>query len=176
MAGSPVFLEEDLKLTVNEEERGGAALGTEVPGLQRDRAARKLSCGAELERFKGRFARSCEAARTQRRGDDRDLNPLLAGLDQLLPAGRGSVFGGPRRVGAASTALSAVATVEARLHSRAKLLHVVWLANVLAERHQGRGPWWNAGASHMNEAFPTSFTRMGLVSLVDTHRRLQVAS
>ena len=38
----------------------------------------------------------------------------------------------------------------------------------------GRGPWWNAGASHMNAALPRAFfTRMGLVSLVATHRRLQ---
>ena len=37
-----------------------------------------------------------------------------------------------------------------------------------------RGPWWNAGASHMNAAFPkTYFDRLGLVSLVDTTRRLQ---
>jgi RNA-directed DNA polymerase len=32
----------------------------------------------------------------------------------------------------------------------------------------GRGPWWNSGASHMNEAFPKSyFDRLGLVSLLD---------
>ncbi|HXN16564.1 MAG TPA: group II intron reverse transcriptase/maturase [Usitatibacter sp.] len=38
----------------------------------------------------------------------------------------------------------------------------------------GRGPWWNAGASHMNAALPASyFTRMGLVSLLVTQRRLQ---
>jgi len=38
----------------------------------------------------------------------------------------------------------------------------------------GRGPWWNAGALHMNAALPTSFfTRMGLASLVDTHQQLQ---
>ena len=38
----------------------------------------------------------------------------------------------------------------------------------------GRGPWWNAGASHLNAALPTAFfTHMGLTSLVDTHRRLQ---
>jgi RNA-directed DNA polymerase len=37
----------------------------------------------------------------------------------------------------------------------------------------GRGPWWNAGASHMNEAAPTSWLRrLGLVSLLDEHRRL----
>ncbi len=37
-----------------------------------------------------------------------------------------------------------------------------------------RGPWWNSGASHMNQAFPKSFfDRSGLVSLLDTMRRLQ---
>jgi len=37
-----------------------------------------------------------------------------------------------------------------------------------------RGPWWNAGASHMNEAYPKRwFTLLGLVSLLDTLRRFQ---
>lgn len=41
----------------------------------------------------------------------------------------------------------------------------------------GRGPWWNAGASHMNAALPKqSFDRLGLVSLLDTVRRLQRVS
>jgi RNA-directed DNA polymerase len=32
----------------------------------------------------------------------------------------------------------------------------------------GRGPWWNSGASHMNAALPTSFfRRLGLVLLLD---------
>jgi RNA-directed DNA polymerase len=38
----------------------------------------------------------------------------------------------------------------------------------------GRGPWWNAGASHMHAAFPKSwFDYLGLVSLLDTVQRLQ---
>ena len=38
----------------------------------------------------------------------------------------------------------------------------------------GRGPWWNAGASHMNAAYPKRFfDTMGLVSLLDTQRRFQ---
>jgi len=38
----------------------------------------------------------------------------------------------------------------------------------------GRGAWWNAGASHMNQAVPKRrLTRMGLVSVLDTVRRLQ---
>jgi len=32
----------------------------------------------------------------------------------------------------------------------------------------GRGPWWNAGASHMNAALPTaSLRKLGLISLLD---------
>src|SRR6266403_991210 len=39
----------------------------------------------------------------------------------------------------------------------------------------GRGPWWNAGASHMNAAFPKSyFDRCGLLSLQDQRRKLQI--
>jgi RNA-directed DNA polymerase len=38
----------------------------------------------------------------------------------------------------------------------------------------GRGPWWNAGASHMNQAVPTRYlTQLGLVSLVQEARRLE---
>jgi RNA-directed DNA polymerase len=40
----------------------------------------------------------------------------------------------------------------------------------------GRGAWWNAGASHMNEAFPkTYFDRKGLVSLLDQQRRFRLS-
>jgi group II intron reverse transcriptase/maturase len=38
----------------------------------------------------------------------------------------------------------------------------------------GRGPWWNAGASHMNAAYPKRFFDVsGLVSLLDTRQRFQ---
>ena len=38
----------------------------------------------------------------------------------------------------------------------------------------GRGPWWNAGGSHMNHAIPTrTLSAMGLLSLLDEHRRLK---
>ncbi len=38
----------------------------------------------------------------------------------------------------------------------------------------GHGPWWNAGASHMNAAYPKRFfDELGLVSLLDTQRRFQ---
>jgi RNA-directed DNA polymerase len=38
----------------------------------------------------------------------------------------------------------------------------------------GRGPWCNAGAKHLSQALPPRyFTKLGLVSLVVTHRHLQ---
>jgi RNA-directed DNA polymerase len=41
----------------------------------------------------------------------------------------------------------------------------------------GRGPWWNSGASHMNRAFPRRFfDRCGLVNLLDELRCLQCVS
>jgi RNA-directed DNA polymerase len=41
----------------------------------------------------------------------------------------------------------------------------------------GHGPWWNAGARHMNEAVPTAWLRQqGLVSLVQEHRRLMCSA
>jgi group II intron reverse transcriptase/maturase len=41
----------------------------------------------------------------------------------------------------------------------------------------GRGPWWNGGASHMNAAYPKSwFDRLGLVSLLEARQRLTSAS
>lgn len=36
----------------------------------------------------------------------------------------------------------------------------------------GRGPWWNGNASHMNQAYPKSwFDQMGLISLLNTQLR-----
>jgi len=44
-----------------------------------------------------------------------------------------------------------------------------------ASAFNGRGPWWNAGASHMNEAYPKRyFDKLGLVSLLDEMRRQHI--
>jgi RNA-directed DNA polymerase len=43
--------------------------------------------------------------------------------------------------------------------------------------YNGRGPWWNAGASHMNAAIPVKWlTQQGLLSLLEEHRRLNSLS
>jgi RNA-directed DNA polymerase len=66
-----------------------------------------------------------------------------------------------------------------RTHTRATHLMQAGLTEERAWRSacNQRGPWWNAGASHMNAAFKKSFfDRLGLVSLLDTTRRLQCVS
>ena len=46
-----------------------------------------------------------------------------------------------------------------------------------ASTGNGRGPWWNAGASHMNDAFRAAFfATLGLPSLQVEHRRLNRVS
>lgn len=55
-----------------------------------------------------------------------------------------------------------------RVYARAKALMRRGLEEERAWRSakNQRGPWWNAGASHMNQAYPTSyFEKLGLVSL-----------
>jgi RNA-directed DNA polymerase len=50
-------------------------------------------------------------------------------------------------------------------------------ARAWASANNGRGPWWNAGASHMNDAFRAAFfANLGLPSLLMEHYRLNRAS
>ena len=43
--------------------------------------------------------------------------------------------------------------------------------------YNGRGPWWNSGASHMNQAFPKRyFESLGTFSFLDKHLAIQAAS
>ena len=63
-----------------------------------------------------------------------------------------------------------------RPRTRERYLRRFGLANERAWRSSvnGRGPWWNAGASHMNQALPLSrFHQWGLVSVLATVVRLQ---
>jgi RNA-directed DNA polymerase len=61
---------------------------------------------------------------------------------------------------------------------RTRARKLVALGLDVARAHEsacnGHGPWWNAGASHLNQVLPASyFTRMGLVSLLREQQRLQ---
>lgn len=47
-------------------------------------------------------------------------------------------------------------------------------AQAFCSAFNGRGPWWNAGASHMNRACPTSyFSKAGLFSYMEQFHRFQ---
>ena len=57
-----------------------------------------------------------------------------------------------------------------RVYTRAKGLMKRGLTEERAWKSatNGRGPWWNSGASHMNQAFPKKFfDKLGLVALLD---------
>ena len=63
-----------------------------------------------------------------------------------------------------------------RVYARAKALMRRGLAEERAWRSASnqRGPWLNAGASHMNQAYPKSyFEKLGLVSLEEKLRTYQ---
>lgn len=62
------------------------------------------------------------------------------------------------------------ATRNKRLQARGVDATRAWMS-----ASNGRGPWWNAGASHMNAAYPKrAFDTLGLVSLSDTRQRFQL--
>ncbi len=66
-----------------------------------------------------------------------------------------------------------------RTYTRAKNLMKYGLDKdrALKSAMNGRGPWWNSGASHMNQCFPKRFfDRLGLVSLLNQLRKLQCTS
>jgi RNA-directed DNA polymerase len=66
-----------------------------------------------------------------------------------------------------------------RAFTRARNLMKLGLAEEQAWRSatNGRGPWWNAGATHMNLAMPKKhFDALGLVSLLDQLHQLQRTS
>jgi group II intron reverse transcriptase/maturase len=57
-----------------------------------------------------------------------------------------------------------------RLQERGLDAHRAWKS-----ASNGRGPWWNAGARHMHDAYPKRFFDiLGLVSLSDTRQRFQL--
>lgn len=63
-----------------------------------------------------------------------------------------------------------------RPRTRLKKLKALGLGEERAAKsaYNGRGPWWNAGASHMNEVFTVRhFDEQGLVSLLSSLKRLQ---
>ena len=176
-----VWLKEHLKLAVNEAKSAVARpwerkfLGY---GLTR---ARKLKIAApSIVRFKGAIREALRGARGRSLAATiRRLNPKLAGwmaYFRLTETKRAldDLDGWIRR-----KLRCLVWRQWKRVYTRARRLIARGLDRQRAWQSatNGRGPWWNSGASHMHAAFPKAwFDAQGLASLVDTHRRLQVAS
>lgn len=183
LGGITQFLSERLKLTVNEAKSAVARpwerkfLGY---SLTRHKAPKLRIAPASLQRLEDKVREVLKGARGRSvRATIEDLNPVLRGWAayfKLTETKRAleDIDGWLRRK------LRCILWRQwKRPYTRAKNLMKAGLREERAFRSafNQRGPWWNSGASHMNAAFPKSFfDRLGLVSLLDTTRRLQCLS
>ncbi|TLN21092.1 group II intron reverse transcriptase/maturase [bacterium] len=180
MASISTFLEKRLKLTVNQEKSAVARpwkrqfLGY---GMTNHRTPKLKAGDKALERLKSKIRE------ISRKGRGRALKRIIEEFTPIL-RGWSNYF-----------KLSEVRKPFDELDGwiRRKLRCIVWRqwkqsftrARKLMQRglseerawesaQNGRGPWWNSGAPHMNEAFDTSyFTKLGLMSLLNQFRRFQ---
>jgi RNA-directed DNA polymerase len=183
MASITRFLAETLKLTVNAAKSAVAPpwerkfLGYSLTG---HKAPRLRIAPASLNRLESKIREVLQGAKGRSLGHTvTELNPILRGWAayfKLTETKRAleELDGWLRRK------LRCILWRQwKRPYTCAKNLMKAGLAEERAFRSafNQRGPWWNSGASHMNHAFPKSFfDRLGLVSLLDTVRRLQCLS
>jgi RNA-directed DNA polymerase len=183
MSGVRTFLEEALKLRVNTEKSAVARpwerkfLGYSVT-VHRESRLRVAPASVQRLRQKVRDLMRTGRGRSLTRTIE-DLNPLLRGWINYF-----------RLTDTKGVLEELDSWMRRRLRcllwrqwkrraTKARKLRALGLDAERARRSasNGQGPWWNAGASHMNQALPAKyFTTKGLVSLMDTHQRLQSLS
>ena len=160
------------------EERGGPALEPQVPGLHVHHAlpGRTEDRPAVGETLESPNADAPPArSRSKSRPRDGRASPGAGGLDRILPevGGAASIRGtGPVD---SSEAAAILWRQWKRPWTRAREMTRRGLTRERAwtSAMNGRGPWWNAGASHMNHAVPTRYLhQLGLVSLLEESQRL----
>jgi group II intron reverse transcriptase/maturase len=180
MSGVRTFLEEALKLRVNTEKSAVARpwvrkfLGYSVTA-QRESRLRIAPASVQRLMQKVRDLMRAGRGRSLTRTIE-DLNPLLRGWINYF------------RLCESKGVLEELDSwMRRRLRcllwrqwkrpaTRARKLRALGLSAERVRRSagNGHGPWWNAGASHMNLLLPAQyFTVKGLVSLLVTHQRLQ---
>jgi len=183
MASITGFLSEKLKLTVNAAKSAVASpwerkfLGY---SLTWHKAPRLRIAPASLQRMEGKIREVLQGARGRSLSHTiADLNPILRGWAayfKLTETKRAleEIDGWLRRK------LRCILWRQWKHpYTRGKNLMKAGLTEERAFRSafNQRGSWWNSGASHMNQAFRKAyFDRLGLVSLLDTTRRLQCLS
>lgn len=179
MASVTRFLSERLKLTVN-----AAKSAVDRPWkrtflgftMTNHKEPRLRVAPKSVDRFKGnlkatlRRGRGCKIARTVK-----DLAPILRGwIGYFRLADAKGIFedldGWMRR---------RLRCILWRQWKRPRTRYSRLMQRGLAEERarasasNGRGPWWNAGASHMNDAYRAAFfANLGLPSLLREHQRL----
>ncbi|WP_245372286.1 group II intron reverse transcriptase/maturase [Rhizobium leguminosarum] len=183
MASLTRFLAERLKLTVN-----GAKSAVDRPWkrtflgytMTAHKAPRLLIAAPSVERLRDKLKNKLRAGRGRALATTvKDLAPILRGWMAYfrLTEGKGvleDLDGWLRR------RLRCILWRQwKRPATRATRLRQRGLEDQRASEsaYNGRGPWWNAGASHMNDAFRKAFfDRLGLISLQQQLRRLTYAS
>jgi len=180
MSGIRTFLEEVLRLRINPAKSAVARPWSRVflgYSVTAHRQPRLRIAAASVQRLRQRIRAQMRRGRGRSLAHTiEDLNPLLRGWMGYFQHTQG---------------LRVIETLDEWVRRRLRcLLWRQWKRPRNRARHlrqrgldedrawrsavNGRGPWWNAGASHMSTALPnTFFTYMGLASLVGTHQRLQ---
>lgn len=174
MASIVRFLQKCLRLKVNEEKSSVARpwkrsfLGYSVT---RGQDPRLKVAPSSVKRLKGKLKKSFRRGRGRNlKRTIEDINPLLRGwINYYSLCGVKKVFedldGWLRH-----RLRCNVWRQWKRPYTRMKNLIRRGLSEERAVKSafNGRGPWWNSRASHMNAAFPKSyFDRLGLISLLD---------
>jgi RNA-directed DNA polymerase len=175
------FLESRLKLKVNREKSA-----VDRPGRRKflgysmtfDRIPRLKVARESIERFKGKIRESFQRGKGSNLGRfaEEELNPLLKGWIRYFQLAEvKGIF--EELDGWIRRKLRCVLWRQMkRTYTRARKLMSRGIKEQRAFESaiNGRGPWWNSGASHMNEAFKKSyFDRMNLVSLLTELHQLQ---
>ena len=178
------FLEKKLKLKVNQEKtKVDRPFVRKFLGYSMTMHLKPLLKAAPESwgRLKGNLRESFRKGRGRNLGRfiQEDLNPILRGWVRYFKLSR--VRGAFEETDSwIRRKLRCVIWRQAkRFYTRKKKLMSRGIAEERALLSAGnhRGPWWNAGASHMNEAYPKRyFDSLGLVSLFDELRRIQLTA
>ena len=178
------YLERKLKLKVNRDKSGAGRpwkkkfLGYSMTSNKEP----KLKVAAEsLKRFKKKLKTKFREGRGQnvKRFIESELNPVLRGWSNYFRLGEtklvyGDLDGWIRR------RLRCVLWRQwkrSRTRTRNLMARGISKVRAIKSSQNGRGAWWNSGASHMNEAYPKRyFESIGLVALEDRQRQFQLAT
>ena len=176
MASLKAFLGEKLRLKVNEAKSSVTRpWETKFLGYSMTvhRQPRLKVAARSVERFKDKVRQLVHVGRGRnlQRFIEKDLNPVVRGWANYY--GKATTYGIFEDLdGWLRRKLRCLIWRQwKRPYSRARRLIALGFTEAKAWccAGNGRGPWWNAGAPHMNAAYPAAeFQRMGLVSLLAT--------